>query len=100
MSKLDLSKYGITDVKEILHNPSYEELFKAETDPAVATQNARNLLVNKGVNAVCLNIIDETNPFGSDTNRIDFITADRIIALPKNDKLAISLSLLDEAANV
>lgn len=71
--------------------------FKAETDPAVATQNARNLLVNKGVNAVCLNIIDETNPFGSDTNRIDFITADRIIALPKSDKLALSLSLLDEA---
>ena len=34
MSKLDLSNYGITDVKEILHNPSYdEELFKAETDP-------------------------------------------------------------------
>ena len=71
--------------------------FKAETDPAVATQNAHNLLVNKGVNAVCLNIIDESNPFGSDTNRIDFITADRIIALPKSDKLAISLSLLDEA---
>ena len=71
--------------------------FKAETDPAVATQNARNLLVNKGVNAVCLNIIDENNPFGSDTNRIDFITAERIIALPKNDKLAISLSLLDKA---
>ena len=35
MSKLDLSKYGITDVKEILHNPSYEELFKAETDPSL-----------------------------------------------------------------
>ena len=24
MSKIDLTKYGITDVKEILHNPSYE----------------------------------------------------------------------------
>ena len=24
MANLDLSKYGITDVKEILHNPSYE----------------------------------------------------------------------------
>ena len=35
MSKLDLSKSGITDVKEILHNPSYEELFKAETDPSL-----------------------------------------------------------------
>ena len=30
MSTLDLSKYGITDVKEVLHNPSYEELYQAE----------------------------------------------------------------------
>ena len=33
MAKLDLSKYGITDVKEIIHNPSYEQLFKDETNP-------------------------------------------------------------------
>ncbi len=33
MTKLDLSKYGITDVKEIIHNPSYEQLFKEETNP-------------------------------------------------------------------
>ena len=32
MAKLDLSKYGISDVKEIYHNISYEELFKHETD--------------------------------------------------------------------
>ena len=31
MSKIDLTKYGITDVKEILHNPSYEVLFQEET---------------------------------------------------------------------
>ena len=31
MANLDLSKYGITDVKEILHNPSYEVLFEEET---------------------------------------------------------------------
>ncbi len=31
MSKIDLSKYGITDVKEILHNPSYDVLFEEET---------------------------------------------------------------------
>ena len=24
MANLDLSKYGITDVKEIFHNPSYD----------------------------------------------------------------------------
>ncbi len=31
MSKIDLTKYGITDVKEIIHNPSYEVLFEEET---------------------------------------------------------------------
>ena len=35
MSKIDLSKYGITGVKEIIHNPSYDELFKAEMDSSL-----------------------------------------------------------------
>ena len=35
MSKIDLSKYGITGTTEIIHNPSYEELFVAETDPTL-----------------------------------------------------------------
>ncbi|MGN0035847.1 MAG: phosphoenolpyruvate carboxykinase (ATP) [Bacteroidaceae bacterium] len=35
MANLDLSKYGITDVKEVLHNPSYEVLFAEETQPGL-----------------------------------------------------------------
>ena len=35
MSTLDLTKYGITGATEILHNPSYEQLFKDETNPAL-----------------------------------------------------------------
>ena len=31
MANLDLSKYGISDVKEVVHNPSYETLFEEET---------------------------------------------------------------------
>ncbi|MDY4952582.1 MAG: phosphoenolpyruvate carboxykinase (ATP) [Prevotella sp.] len=31
MAKLDLTKYGITGVTEIVHNPSYEQLFEEET---------------------------------------------------------------------
>jgi len=31
MTNLDLSKYGISDVKEVVHNPSYETLFEEET---------------------------------------------------------------------
>ena len=33
MSKIDLTKNGIKDVKEIIYNPSFEELFKDETNP-------------------------------------------------------------------
>ena len=35
MAELDLSKYGITGVTEILHNPSYETLFEEETKPGL-----------------------------------------------------------------
>ena len=34
MSKIDLSKYGISNVGEIVYNPSYETLFRAEMDPS------------------------------------------------------------------
>jgi phosphoenolpyruvate carboxykinase (ATP) len=30
-TNIDLSRYGITDVREIVHNPSYEQLFEEET---------------------------------------------------------------------
>ena len=35
MAQIDLTKYGITGTAEIVHNPSYEELFEAEMDPTL-----------------------------------------------------------------
>ena len=35
MANLDLSRYGITDVKEIIHNPSLEQLFRDEMAPGL-----------------------------------------------------------------
>ncbi|MBR4710039.1 MAG: phosphoenolpyruvate carboxykinase (ATP) [Bacteroidaceae bacterium] len=35
MAKLDLTQYGITGSTVIAHNPSYEELYKAEINPAL-----------------------------------------------------------------
>ncbi len=35
MSTLDLTKYGITGSVEIVHNPSYEQLFEEETKPGL-----------------------------------------------------------------
>ncbi len=35
MANLDLSKYGITGVSEIVYNPSYDQLFEEETKPSL-----------------------------------------------------------------
>ena len=35
MATLDISKYGINDVREIVYNPSFEQLFKDETDASL-----------------------------------------------------------------
>ena len=35
MAKIDLTKYGITGATEIVHNPSYEQLFEEETKPGL-----------------------------------------------------------------
>ena len=67
--------------------------FKAESDPDTALANAKAMLAQKGLDAVCLNNISE-NPFGSDENQITLITPERTIELPKADKLTLSLALL------
>ena len=33
MSKIDLSKYGITGATEVVYNPSYDSLYKDELNP-------------------------------------------------------------------
>ena len=40
MATLDLSKYGITGTTEIVHNPSYEQLFEEETKATPIKKNA------------------------------------------------------------
>ena len=35
LDKLKLSQYGITDVQEVVYNPSYEQLYKEEMDPSL-----------------------------------------------------------------
>ncbi len=47
MAKLDLSRYGIKDVKKIIHNPSYEDLFKDETNPDL-TGYEKGIVTNLG----------------------------------------------------
>jgi len=40
MKNIDLSKYGINDVKKVIYNPSYEELYEAELNPSLTSYEA------------------------------------------------------------
>ncbi|MBN2894601.1 MAG: bifunctional phosphopantothenoylcysteine decarboxylase/phosphopantothenate--cysteine ligase CoaBC [Campylobacterales bacterium] len=85
----ELNKEGITTVA-----------FKAEMDAAHAHQNATALLSAKGADAVCLNLLESSDSFGTEIHQIDFITSEGTQILPKADKLTLALRLLDAAKNL
>lgn len=68
--------------------------FKAEMDKKEAKTNAQNMLKNKNLDAVCLNILDENNTFGNQNNNIELILKDRSFHF-SGDKLDISLNILE-----
>ena len=69
--------------------------FKAEMDKEKAYENARGMLEKKEIDAVCLNIIDENNPFGGDQNEVLYITKDENISLGRASKLEIAFGIVD-----
>ncbi len=52
MANLDLSRYGITGVKEIVHNPSMEQLFHDEMDPSLTGYEKGQLTELDAVNVM------------------------------------------------
>lgn len=88
-------KQNIDMLENIDKNGIYTIGFKAEMDKNTAIQNATNMLEKKSLDGVCLNILDSTNQFGSDTNSIDLIIKNKSIKFNTASKLEISLLLLD-----
>ncbi len=68
--------------------------FKAEMDESNALSNATNMLENKNLNAVCLNVLKDSSSFGSDTNSIEFISSNNKISIPSNDKLSVAFEIV------
>lgn len=59
--KADLAKYGIEDVNEIFHNPSYDLLFEHETDPTLEGF-AKGVLTDTGAVSVDTGIFTGRSP--------------------------------------
>lgn len=71
--------------------------FKAEMDEKIALHNAQNMLTKKGLNAVCLNVIEEKNSFGSPNNAVSFITHDEVFAFSLSSKFEIAQKIVEHA---
>jgi len=71
--------------------------FKAEMDAEQGLDHAKALLESKEVDAVCYNLLANSESFGTDDNEISFITKNAVIPLGRADKLTLAQKILDEA---
>ena len=74
--------------------------FKAEMDESNAVSNATNMLENKNLNAVCLNVLKDSSSFGSDTNSIEFISSNNKISISDNDKLSVAFEIVKNSKDL
>ncbi len=71
--------------------------FKAEMDSKNGFNNAKSMLNSKSIDAVCYNLLKDSDSFGTDSNSITFITNDYSVDLGHGDKLSLSFKILDES---
>ena len=69
--------------------------FKAETDKTIALNSAKNMLNKKSLDAVCLNILEDKNSFGSFENEVTFITKQSEIKLSLASKVEIAQQIVE-----
>lgn len=67
--------------------------FKAEMDETVAFDNAQNMLEKKALDGVCLNILENSDSFGTKDNKIELILKDKS-KLFSGDKLSLSMDMI------
>ncbi len=74
--------------------------FKAEMDKSNASLNATNMLQNKNLDGVCMNLLKDSSSFGTDSNSVEFITSNNSITIPQNYKLTLSFEILKNAKKI
>ena len=71
-----------------------------EMDAKNALNNATNMLKNKNLDAVCLNILGDDIKFGSNETKISFITKDTVIQTSLAQKEIIASQITKLAKNI
>lgn len=71
--------------------------FKAEMDSKNGFNNAKKSIESKNIDAVCYNLLEDSSSFGTEDNKIIFITKENSIDLGKDSKLNLSFKILDES---
>jgi phosphopantothenoylcysteine decarboxylase/phosphopantothenate--cysteine ligase len=71
--------------------------FKAEMDSENGYESAKNSIESKGIDAVCYNLLKDSQSFGTDSNAITFITNENSVDLGTASKLDLSFKILDES---
>ncbi|ASA55589.1 phosphoenolpyruvate carboxykinase (ATP) [Vibrio gazogenes] len=96
-ANMDLTSYGITDVTEVIHNPSYEQLFDEETAPHLEGYE-KGIVTELGAVAVDTGIFTGRSPkdkyiVKDDTTKDNFWwTSDTV----KNDNKPITQAVWDD----
>jgi phosphopantothenoylcysteine decarboxylase/phosphopantothenate--cysteine ligase len=71
--------------------------FKAEMDSENGYESAKNSIESKGIDAVCYNLLKDSQSFGTDRNAITFITNENSVDLGTASKLDLSFKILNES---
>lgn len=72
--------------------------FKMEMDEQSALSSAKNMLENKALDAVCLNVLKAQNYFGSEQNEVLFITknSQKMLKMASKHEIAAQIARLSE----
>jgi len=73
----------------------YTIAFKAEMDSEKGLTHARELLEKKEVDAVCYNLLRDSESFGTDDNEITLICKERELSLGRSNKLSLAFNILN-----
>ncbi|HHH20173.1 MAG TPA: hypothetical protein ENK86_06660 [Campylobacterales bacterium] len=104
MKKSDIGEEWNIELKQnpdILQQVNKDNLitvgFKAEMDAEQGFANAQSLIAHKGVDAVCYNLLRDSESFGTQRHAMTFITPDDSRDLGETDKLTLAFKILDES---